>query len=150
MKIISMGQVMYLFVWGEARAGESVETQTSHQLILGSFCLKNKNEIAFLVLSQGQVSKDNHHPKEEHRVFSKREREIFVCGNRKMASDSPPVHMHFLRGLGDKLPRRSVCGTMAMINIKQEALNRREKAIYRVERGELDLRSPMTTCLTLG
>lgn len=82
MKLISMRPVMYLFVWGEACAGESVETQTSHQLI---FVCGN----------------------------------IFVCG--KMASDSPPVLMHLFRGLGDKLPRRSVCGTMAMINIKQEA-----------------------------
>ena len=31
-------------------------------------------------LSQGQVSKDNHHPKEKHNVFSEKEGEIFVLG----------------------------------------------------------------------
>ena len=35
--------------------------------------------------------------------------------------DPPQVHMHFRRGLDKKLWRRSIFGTMAMIDTKQEA-----------------------------
>lgn len=61
-----------MVVWEEAWAVESVEIQTSHELIVGSFWLKKKNEIASLVPFQDQVSKDDHCEKEEHGVFSKR------------------------------------------------------------------------------